>query len=107
MATYSKRLSDERLAEIRERADKATKGPWEFSDGKSKRCDAFNRNYLRGGDSAIVIDAVDISYDYTDSENFLVIEPEDQAFIAHARQDIPDLLAEIERLKLVIELGGK
>ncbi|PAD91668.1 hypothetical protein [Shouchella clausii] len=68
------RPTDEQLAAIRERCDKATEGPW-----KEYGC------YV-AQDGLIVAEAH-------------LSEAEDVEFIAHAREDIPMLLAEIEHLK--------
>jgi hypothetical protein len=69
------------LPAIRERCSRATAGPW--------------KSYLEGRD-------------HTSGSNFIMTSGEDiellgateadQDFIAHARQDIPLLLAEIDRL---------
>ena len=80
-------MTDEELGAIRARATQATAGPW--------------RSYIEGrdhwgGDNFIMLgqsgpDQID-----------LYISPwraEDQDFIAHARQDIPRLLAEVDRLR--------
>ena len=89
MATYSKRLSDERLAEIRERAEKATKGPW--------------HHHITGTHD-------DPDYSITQTNHVtrdvwtIPHKLDDIPFIANARQDIPDLLAEIDRLRLALEL---
>ena len=80
-------MTDEELEAIRTRANRATPGPW--------------RSYVEGrdhtaGDHFIMMGAQ--GKDQID----LYIQPfrvEDQDFIAHARQDVPRLLAEIERLK--------
>jgi hypothetical protein len=75
-------LSDRRLSEIKARADAATPGPWTlFIEGRD--------HY--GGSSFIRTASEDIEpLGATDA---------DQDFMASARQDVPDLLAEIERLK--------
>jgi hypothetical protein len=80
-------LTEEEIAAIRARCTAATPGPW--------------RSYIEGRD-------------HTSGSNFIMtgegegrgedIElsgatPADQDFIAHARQDIPRLLAEIQRLR--------
>lgn len=61
-------MTPEELKEIKERADKATPGPWSM-----EHCD-----YALGG--------------------FL-----DDLFIAHAREDIPKLVAEIDRLRKALK----
>lgn len=69
-----KRITDEELAAIRERAEKATEGPWECV--KSPFIKTPKRSFVING----------TAYD-------------DTIFIAHAREDIPKLLAEIEYLR--------
>lgn len=83
-------LSEEYLEEVRRRCESVTPGPWiSFVEGR----------------------------DHTSGDNVIVRGPEgseedlyviggtaaDQDFIAHARQDIPLLLKEIERLQSLLE----
>jgi hypothetical protein len=82
MSSDNDPLSAILLNEIRDRAEAATPGPWksyiegrEKMNGSSFIMTAGEDIYLRGATDA------------------------DQDFIAHARQDIPMLLAEIERLR--------
>lgn len=82
-------MTEERLAEIMGRAEAATQGPWrahksfEVIYGKKSGCD-----------STIVC--------ALESEDFMYSKERDMqanaAFIAHAREDIPALLDEVERL---------
>lgn len=75
-------LDDEELLAIRERCEKATGGPWKaFIEGRDHLCGS---NFIRTAGEDI--EPVGATHDDID-------------FIAHARQDIPLLLAEIERLK--------
>lgn len=70
------RLTQEELAEIRKRTEASTPGPWKES-----------KLYIEFGDS---------------SERLAdVCNRIDAEFIAHAREDVPKLLAEIERLQSV------
>jgi hypothetical protein len=75
-------MTDEQLAEIRARCEAATGGPWEVGH----KCEIYTRHYQVGpiGD---------------------FWEPADARFTAHAREDIPALLAEVERLRADAELG--
>ena len=90
-------LSYERLKEIERRCVRATPEPWEWMDTPrggprlcaQKRTVLFAESYFdraRGGWNA----AVDIRED-------------DKVFIAHARQDVAALLAEVRRLQLLVE----
>lgn len=72
----NKRLTDEELAEIKERAEKATEGPWGV--GKPSPNGLNNVGTMSGLLTA------------------QTLEEEDASFIAHAREDIPKLLAEVE-----------
>ena len=78
-------MTEERIAEIRGREKAATRGPWhdECVIGRRKEIETFHT--IRDKDGAIV-DVLPISAYH------------DAAFIAHAREDIPALLAEVERL---------
>ena len=75
------------LGEIRQRCNAATIGPWEsFVEG---------RDHL-GGSNFIRTGGMD---DRCADIELLGGSVADQDFIAHARQDIPRLLDEIERLR--------
>jgi len=78
-------LSDEEMAKIRSRSDAATPGPWrEYIEDR----DSFS------GSDFIMTEGNDL--------NIIGASSADYEFIAHARQDIPKLLAEIERLRSLI-----
>jgi len=88
-----KLLSKEGLAEIRKRADKASPGPWKketdtFGDDTS----AYKRCYWLTGPQFIEVDG---SYFHN---------RDDALFIAHAREDIPRLVDQVERLRMELEL---
>jgi hypothetical protein len=75
------------LEAIRRRCEAATSGPWEsFVEG---------REHL-GGNDFIRTGGLD---DQSPDIELLGASTADQDFIAHARQDIPRMLDEIERLK--------
>lgn len=79
-------MSERELAEIRARAEKATKGPWR----------AFVLNGVRAvmqGDDEV------IKWTGFDGSDFQTGNARNCRFIAHARTDIPALLAEIDRLR--------
>ena len=75
-------ISDNELLAIRERAEKATKGPWNaFVEGRDMECGS---SFIQTqGEDIEVIGATEADFD----------------FIAHARQDILNLLDEIEKLR--------
>lgn len=77
-------LSDERLAEIRAREQAATLGPW-----KATRVYEITSHCLPDGH--LIIGEVDEDGTRNDA-----------TFIAAARQDVPDLLAEVERLRACV-----
>ena len=74
-------MDETKLQEIKERAEKATDGPWEWRGGKLGNLE--------------VKEAV-LWAEYNGKINST---KRDADFIAHARQDIPELVAEIERLR--------
>ena len=76
-------LSEQQLAEIRAREAAATKGPWRTEDDTKD----LNR-WVLSEDSTLAI-----GFGYVGNRT-----QDDAAFIAHARQDVPALLAEVERL---------
>jgi len=86
-------LTKQQLEEIKERAEKATKGPWaedERYPGKVYCDDVFG---------SIVADCGPFQYCTMEKEK---IEA-NVAFVAHAPTDVPALLAEVERLRERIE----
>jgi hypothetical protein len=81
------RLTNEQLAEIRERAEAATPGPWEKEFGYGIKITAGK---------TVVVD-----------EDEGVVHYHDADLITHSREDIPKLLAEIERLKVYENILNK
>ena len=72
-------MTQERLDAIQERVNAATAGLWDWEDnGTLVAWDGYDTEPV-------------IAYGYTD--------PEDRKLIAHAPQDLADLLAEVQRLK--------
>ncbi len=87
MAEVNEPLSDERLREIRERAEKATPGPMEV-------------NERGGGTMGYDIDRIDDDAPGLPNGMRGYFErQEDAEFYAAAREDVPALLREIDRLK--------
>jgi hypothetical protein len=76
------RLTIEQLNAIRERAEKATAGPWEYYE-------------VNGGYTVELNDRGEAILSYYDRSEAV----SNAEFIANARQDIPALLAEVDRLK--------
>ena len=82
-----KRLTDEELTQIKERAEKASEGPWDVDVPVDYCANCEN------------------GYEIVQSELFLapivaeLKNREDAEFIAHAREDIPKLITEIEALR--------
>jgi hypothetical protein len=77
-------ISDEELAAIKERTEQATPGPWTNHEEEvvgQEVVDPAGRTL------------VDVRGDH---------EEADAEFIAHAREDVPALLAEIERLRALL-----
>ena len=81
-------LTDETIAEIRERESKARPGPWTVEDNHPG-----HEGYLhvRGDGHAVC--------GLGDMEEVEAQELYDGEFIANSRQDVPDLLDEIDRLR--------
>lgn len=87
------------LDAIRARAEAATPGPWTMRDGWGPTTDGlmhFTRIANGDHDSVLSADGPDIAGSRANAE-----------FIAHARHDIPALLAEVDRLRsqLDVQLG--
>jgi hypothetical protein len=80
-------MKDTELEAIRQRCENATPGPWKsFIEGRDHT----------SGSSFIMTGSVESRGNDIELSGATTA---DQDFIAHARQDIPQLLAEITRLK--------
>ena len=85
-------MTPERLAEIRARAEAATEGPWEATWEEGDDWWSITGAPQRvGADGPWALCPEVATSDARD--------PADATFIAHARTDVPDLVAEIERLR--------
>lgn len=90
----------ERLKEIRERAEKATRGPWRVdtwpcgSKGSPPLAQTWASD-VRAKSGEILC--------FQDTDWTKPPDHPDAAFIAHARSDVPDLLEEVERLRAALE----
>lgn len=87
-------MTDNEIKEIEDRCKLATPGPWKsLVEGRE----------IESGDSFImtgISESEDIWSDKIGADIYLTgATTADQDFIAHARQDIPKLIAEIKRLK--------
>lgn len=94
-------MNKEQLDAIKERANKATEGPWKiFEDSEVKAgCQigtAWDHPQAKGP-----VGIVNLATSVTGGEikNCVYIQSDDARFIAHARQDVPALVAEVERLR--------
>lgn len=87
-------MTPEQLAAIKARADKATAGPWEVNDNRVARPYPFFTFCVA------LTDDNGVRY-YVRSTPEVGSAEDDFAFIAHARTDVPALVAEVERLRKV------
>jgi hypothetical protein len=90
-------MTNEELKAIRERAEAATPGPWYW---EKLDADGWNDTEM----PCLVSASDEGVMDFGDCEQYYPTEgsppnDEDAEFIAHAREDVPKLLAEIERLR--------
>lgn len=98
-------MTNEQLAEIKARANAATAGPWTQMNGVNIFTDlgATNKNGVTAdrNDGWCIADTSE-GLTFVDGE-LVEMESNEQwdnaKFIAHARQDIPNLIAEVERLQ--------
>lgn len=102
------KLTQNELQAIKERAEKATLGPWKADKCgggvKTEHPEAQEVSGYWGGSHNGVCNLND--GEYIENSN----DKHDAEFIANARQDIPNLLAEVERLNAIIadlELDAK
>jgi len=87
-------MSDEKLIEIKRRSEAARPGPWKsYIEGRDHESGS---NFVMVPNESSKTSVLEFSGQVSEA---------DQDFIAHAREDIPALLAEIERLKSKINPG--
>lgn len=85
-------MTDAALSEIRKRCEEATPGPWFWDDGDY----VFLTLVEPMPEEVGILHCRDPRYgDDSDGRP----HPGDRAFMAHARMDVPALLAEVDRLK--------
>ena len=90
-------LSEEELRIIEERAAAATSEPWEsFVEGRDHMS---GDGFIRTGGLDDSSPDLYLSHDSPDRTGSVPAPVEDQDFIAHARQDVPRLVAEVRRLR--------
>lgn len=90
MSEKAEAMTAERIAEIKAREGKATPGPWVDSCEIKKTSRGVNACCGVRADRGIGEICPLVAYG---------LKSEDAEFFAHARQDIPDLLAEVDRLR--------
>lgn len=110
MSDERKLMTQEELEKIRKRSDAATPGPWVSEDGGYDVCLGYKPRHIRIGwwsgdheedcnaDNRRVCELSDGEYNSYKNKEEMQANAE---FIAHAREDVPALLDEIERLKKV------
>ena len=86
-------MTQERLDAIRGRVDAAERGPWEVENGGDNETSTF----IEGPEGSVLVRNWRGS-GYL-SEEYVWVEKPNAEFIAHAREDIPALLAEVQRLR--------
>ena len=97
-------MTPERIAEIRQREQQATKGPWYVEHDADCREYGPIIEFPWGLVGPTNVGAATMGEDYKQRYGHKVSEiseltENDAQFLAHARQDIPDLLAEVRRLQ--------
>ena len=90
-------MTEEQLQEIKERVAKATPGPWKWENYGAEYDFETTMPSLNGVNNKEIMN-------FGDGEQYYPTEgtPPDEAdagFIAHAREDVPALIAEVERLR--------
>ena len=93
-------MNEQRLQEIKQRAEKATPGPWKvYQDAISTRIGTEFMHPQLNGPVPVITDAYHVGGAIS-----IYIDAADAEFIAHAREDVPALVVEIERLQNTIAL---
>ena len=90
-------MNGAQIAEIRARCEAATPGPWIVSNGRDKVCAKNVPAYADKTARVVVADCMKENNGRRFEEDYAMAQ-RDAEFIAHARQDIPALLDEVERL---------
>jgi hypothetical protein len=122
-------VTDERLAEIEARANAATRGPWR-AGAPDWRCRKPEHGTMQhpgppecvyqyaGWQAAVGVVSPDPGYAADDTraaerpavagtwdyESGGILAPADVVFVAHARADVPELVAEVKRLREAVVL---
>lgn len=108
--TDTQPLADERIADIQARAEAATDGPWGYFDGDNYA--ALAADYQQTGRGSYSCrqgiarleeddfwdDRANEARDEGDAYEQMIANAE---FITHAREDVPALLAEVQRLRAI------
>lgn len=79
-------INAEQLNAIKERVAKAMPGPWYRGEGYEQMCPGY---YVASEANGLIVLA----------EEEGILRDEDVQFIAHAREDVPALIAEVERYR--------
>lgn len=90
-------MTDAELQEIRDRHAATTPGEWKVGIPDDALCHCFHLSRTLSGKRVCCNVFANECEDVT--APCAGLDPVDAAFIAHAHQDVPALLAEIERLK--------
>lgn len=104
----SEQMTPDRLAAIKARAEAATPGPWVVELPEWGECDGIrskNGTQILNAGSCIPDPKTAVDYGGTvhdwkeEPYDYGVYKQDDSTFIAHAREDVPALLTEVERLR--------
>lgn len=106
-------MTDERLKQIEKRLTAATPGPWHLVAGDDAYCSSICG--ILGDDEKrrIEADQTPRRGDFPEDTRWVMVDPgcapvqligdDNEEFIAHARQDVPDLIAEVRRLRTMLQ----
>lgn len=111
-------MTPDELQAIEERESKATPGPWEVRADRLSPNGAFESEFGLSSPT-VIVHSVQTAWDHGQLNGRLVITPlartpyfhethvvamraDDAVFVAHAREDVPKLLAEVERLSMML-----
>lgn len=88
-------MNAEKLNEIKERAEKATSGPWKIFKNEDGTLigTAYAHPQLKDA-----VPVVGIAIQGKEPHRIIYMDRVDAEFISHAREDVPKLVAEVERL---------
>lgn len=113
-------MTEEELAAIEARADAATMGPWVVSEWRLEINDLGRQEFPEGLDHRPEYEVItgwihgqahspipivwNTFGPYQEPQHFCHWDKDDAEFVAHAREDVPALIAEVRQLRATLQI---